>query len=380
MNNHYTNRRAFLKMAGAAGLGFLSGCGCNCPFKKFENPSVDLMIGQMIMAGFRGLIVNDDHPIVEDIKKRELGGVILFDKDVPMGLDVRNVSSDVQLKRLTDELQEHAFIPLLIAIDQEGGRIARLKPNRGFAATKSHSELGQLSPERTYEEAKIIAKTLKDAGINMNMAPVVDLCVNANNPVIAKLGRCFSDDPDVVAAHAMAYIKAHHEYGIRCCLKHYPGHGSSTADSHLGMVDVTNTWSARELEPYEKIIKADLADAIMTAHVFNDKIDRGRPATLSATAIQEMLRGGLKYNGVVFSDDMQMGAIEQYYGFGKAIEMAILAGVDVLVFANNSSYDPDIVKKAKSVIRLMLAEGKINEDRLWQSYERIMELKIHRQY
>lgn len=376
-----TDRRAFLKLAGMVGAsggigGLLSGCGCNCPFKKFENPSVDMMIGQMIMAGFRGLIIDEKHPIVEDIAKRHLGGVILFDKDVPMKLDVRNVSSDIQLKRLTDSLQAHAFIPLSIAIDQEGGRIARLTPKRNFPATKSHAETGKLTPQDTYENAKVIAATLKQAGINLNMAPVVDLCVNPDNPVIAKLDRCFSDDPEVVTEHAMAYIKAHHEYGIRCCLKHYPGHGSGTADSHKGMVDVTKTWSSRELVPYEKIIKADLADAIMTAHVFNYNIDKSRPATLSATAIQQMLREGLKYNGAVFSDDMQMAAIERYYGFDKAVELAILAGVDVLIFANNSSYDPDVVKKATRVIKQMLADKTVSEDRLWQSYERVVGLKM----
>lgn len=382
MDIRMINRRDFMKLAGvsvgAAGLGILPGCECSeCKMmESFEHPSVNMMVGQMIMAGFRGLVINDSHPIVEDIVERHLGGVILFDKDVPMNLKVRNISSDIQLKRLTDALQSYAFIPLLIAIDQEGGRVARLKPKRDFPKTKSHSELGKGTEQETFEEAAKIAMTLADAGINLNMAPVVDLCANPDNPVIARLGRCFSDDPDEVTKHAIAYIKGHHEMGVRCCLKHFPGHGSSSADSHKGLVDITKTWSPDELVPYQKIVKAKMADAVMTAHVFNENIDRRFPATLSGNAVEDMLRDGIGFKGVVFSDDMQMGAITKHYGFETAVERAVMAGVDVMIFANNSYYDKNIVKKASAVVKRMLDEGMITIDRLRESYDRIVKLKL----
>ena len=382
MEMNMINRRDFIKLAGltagSAGLGVLNGCECSeCKMmESLEHPSVNMMVGQMVMAGFRGLVIEDSNPIVEDIVERHLGGVILFDKDVPMNLKVRNISSSYQLKRMIDELQSYAFIPLLIAIDQEGGRVARLNSKRDFPKTKSHSELGKGTPEATYEHAKIIANMLSEAGININMAPVVDLCANPDNPVIARLGRCFSDDPEIVAKHAMAYIKAHHEFDIRCCLKHFPGHGSSSADSHLGLVDVTKTWTSEELVPYQRIVKAKMADAVMTAHVFNANIDKRFPATLSSNAVTDLLRGGIGFNGVVFSDDMQMGAITQHYGFETAIERAVLAGVDVMIFANNSYYDKNIVKKATAVIKRMLDEELITVERLRASYDRIVKLKL----
>jgi beta-N-acetylhexosaminidase len=199
--------------------------------------------------------------------------------------------------------------------------------------------------------------------------------INPDNPVIAAYERSFSADPDIVTEHALEFTKAHHEQGVLCTLKHFPGHGSSTGDSHRGLVDITDTWSRTELEPYRNIIEAGQADAIMTAHVFNANLDPERPATLSKPTITGILREALDYDGVVISDDMQMGAIAQYYGLEAAIQAAIEAGVDILAFANNSVFVEDVAARAISVIKRLVGDGRVSEERIRESDGRIQRLK-----
>jgi len=220
-----------------------------------------------------------------------------------------------------------------------------------------------------------MAATLAALGINLNLAPVVDVNVNPANPVIAKYGRSFSADPETVTAHAFEFVRAHHEQGVLCTLKHFPGHGSSTEDSHLGMVDVTETWSRRELVPYVRVIEAGQADAIMTAHVFNADLDAEHPATLSPPTVTDMLRQELGYDGVVISDDMQMGAITKHYGFERAVRRAIEAGIDIIAFANNSVYEEDVAVRAIAHIKRLVQQGIISEARIDRSYHRIRRLK-----
>jgi beta-N-acetylhexosaminidase len=346
------------------------------PIKEIRSASLDVKIGQMLMVGFRGLEVDNEHFIVQDIRDRHVGGVVLFDYDVPTRQPVRNIESPSQVKALIASLKSVSATPLLVAIDQEGGIVARLKERHGFPPTVSHQHLGELNDlQTTYKQTALIAKTLEDLGINLNLAPVVDLCVNPDNPIIARHERCFSADPLVVTHHALQFIRAHHEQGVLCALKHFPGHGSSRADSHRGLTDVTDTWSRVELEPYVRIIGAGQADAIMTAHVFITNLDDKYPATLSQTTIRGILREDLNYDGVVISDDMQMGAIVNHYGFEKAIQKAIEAGVDILVFANNSVYEEDVAARAIDVIRKLVQAGTISEARIDESYRRIQRLK-----
>ena len=230
--------------------------------------------------------------------------------------------------------------------------------------------------KQTYHHAVTTAQTLKSAGINLNLAPVVDLNINPDNPIIGKYERSFSADPQIVTAHALEVIKAHHESGILTTLKHFPGHGSSRDDSHQGFVDVTDTWSEIELEPFRNIIRAGVCDAVMTAHIFNAHLDSEYPSTLSQPVITGLLREKLGWDGVVITDDMGMGAITQYYGFEKAIKLAIQAGCDILAFANNSSvFDPAIPGRAFEVIKGLVKNGEITGARIDQSYHRIAKFK-----
>jgi beta-N-acetylhexosaminidase len=336
---------------------------------------LDVMVGQMIMAGFRGYDVTDDSPIVRDITQRHLGGVILFDYDVALKSPERNIKSPAQVARLTADLSARAALPLLVAVDQEGGRVQRLKPKYGFPGSPSASELGAMPDEAVGHCAEDMGKTLRDAGFNLNFAPVADVDVNPDSPAIGRLGRSFSADPRRVGRCDELFLAGLENQGIIGCLKHFPGHGSAGTDSHLGVTDVTATWSREELVPYRMLIKAGAAKMIMTGHLFNAKIDPVHPATLSHRTLTGLLRDELGFDGVVVTDDMNMKAITDHYGLAKAVELAITAGADILLFGNNLVYDPDVVAKAHALITGMVADGTITEDRIRSSYDRIMRLK-----
>ncbi len=338
--------------------------------------TLDAKIGQMLLLGFRGYELQADDAIVQDLCERNLGAVVLFSYDGELKKFERNIASPAQVQALNASLQAFAQTPLLITIDQEGGAVSRLAERFGFPPTQSQEFYGaQNDVALTRAAAEAEGKILRDLGINLNLAPVVDVNLNPHSPAIGKNQRSFSADPRIVTAHARATIEGYHSQNVLTTLKHFPGHGSAASDSHLGFVDVTTTWQALELEPYRELIRAGLADAIMTAHIFNANLDAQYPATLSRKIITGILRQHLGYDGVVMSDDMQMGAISRYYGFEQALELAIHAGVDMLALANNLAYDPTIGARAFGVIKQLVRDGKISEQRIDESYQRIMRLK-----
>lgn len=331
-------------------------------------------IGQMLMVGFRGTEVSEDSPIVKAIRTLNLGGVILYDYDVPSKSFPRNIINPEQTKKLIEDLQCFSLTPLLIAVDAEGGRVNRLKEEYGFPLhVPSAQEMGEKGPAETKKIALKIAGQLAELGFNVNFAPVVDVNINPDNPVIGGIERSFSSDPEKVIDHALAFIMAHHERQIITVLKHFPGHGSSQQDSHLGMVDITNTYRQEELIPYRKLISSGEIDMIMTAHIMNRNIDSEYPATLSPLFIQKILRQQLGFQGIVISDDMQMGAIEKHFGFADAIIRAINAGCDMLIISNNGTvYDETAPYRAVDIIFNAVKSGEIPIECL---SDRIEELK-----
>lgn len=338
--------------------------------KAQEEDSLDIKIGQMLLIGFPKAEV--DPGVLEEVRKGKVGSLIIFEKNIPAK------NSFVALKKITWTYQQAAPIPLFISIDQEGGRVNRLKDKYGFPRSITAEAMGKaksLDSVRFYSEAT--AATLAGLGINVNFAPVVDLSSNPENPIIARYGRAFSANEDSVTLLAKEFIKGHRKFNVLTSLKHFPGHGSSKADTHLGIADVTNTWEERELKPYEEIISSGYADAIMTSHIVNKKLDpAGHPGTLSDGILTGILRRQLGFNGVVFTDDMQMHAITKHYGLEDAIRMAVLAGVDIMTFSNNiSGSDERTVDKVHSIIRGMVTKGIITETRIDESFDRIMKLK-----
>jgi beta-N-acetylhexosaminidase len=338
-----------------------------------QEDSLDLKIGQMIMVGINSRTsISAIDTLHNEIKKRRMGGFIMFEKNI------NPTNSKENLKKLIADLQASASIPLMISIDEEGGKVHRLKEKYGFVKMPSAAYLGSLkNTDSTTYYTKILAAQLADLGITLNFAPDVDLATNPNNPVIAKANRSYSADPSIVSNHASASINAHREFGVKTILKHFPGHGSSTTDSHLGITDVTNQWKFMELQPYNTIIKANNCDAIMTAHIINCHLDTAcLPATLSKTIVTDMLRNMMNYNGVIFSDDMQMFAISKNYGLENAIKLSINAGVDVLLFGNQvNPQDKISASEVHAKIKKLVKSGEISLTRIHESYVRIMKLK-----
>jgi beta-N-acetylhexosaminidase len=335
------------------------------------------MIGEMIILGFRGTEVDGSSGIVEYINKYNIGGVILFDYDVPSKSFPRNILDPYQTKELIEDLKKFTRSDLLIAVDAEGGYVNRLKAEYGFVPIKSAQEMGEDNPDDTFLEISPLAMKLDSLGFNLNFAPVVDVNLNKENPVIGNQERSFSDDPVKVYEHAGSFIDAMHKYDIITAIKHFPGHGSSTEDSHLGLVDITDTYNEEaELFPYRKLIEDGKADIVMTAHIMNTDIDPDNPATLSSIFLQDILRGELNYEGIIVSDDMQMGAIVTNFGFEEAIVKAINAGCDLLIFSNNGPrYEDDIAQKSFEAIKEAVRNGKITEEEINNCYTRIKELK-----
>ena len=324
----------------------------------------------MLLIGFPKAEV--DPLVLEEVRRGKVGSIIIFEKNIP------SKNSFVALKKITWTYQHAAPIPLFICIDQEGGRVNRLKDKYGFPRSITAEAMGKahtLDSVRFYSEAT--AATLAGLGINVNFAPVVDLASNPTNPIIARYGRAFGANEDSVALLAREFIKGHRKFNVLTSLKHFPGHGSSKDDTHLGIADVTNTWEERELHPYRVLIDSGYADAVMTSHIVNKKLDaEGNPGTLSDDIITGLLRKRLNFDGVVFTDDMQMHAIAKHYGLEDAIRMSILAGVDVMTFSNNiSGSDERTVDKVHSIIRQLVKKGTITEARIDESFDRIMRLK-----
>ncbi len=301
----------------------VAACQSAFPRERQRRPTPPTDLGGLVLVGFQGTEAQGNRELEDLLCRVKVGGIILF---------ARNITDAAQVARLTREASEMSRActgrPLLIATDAEGGQVMRLGPNAGYTPTPSHQDLGDANDLAMTElEARRIGRMLHEAGINWNLAPVVDVGYNPANSVIVRSARSFGAGPALVTNHARAYIRGMHAEGILTALKHFPGHGSSFADSHLGFVDVTET-ANRDVEmlPYRALIGEGLADSVMTAHVFNRHLDTRYPATLSSKTIRRLLRQALRFDGVVVSDDLRMGAIEKHYGLGEAVVMAAAGG------------------------------------------------------
>lgn len=347
-----------------------------------EEPSLDEKIGQLLVLGFVGTDVNDNDWIIDAIQKQHIGGVILFDQILP-GLeqtahfkagDPRNIISPEQLKTLTSKLKSYSTTPLLVLVDAEGGQVNRLRTTWGFPYFKSAQELSELhDPKKTYSEALTLAKLLHDEGFNFNCAPVVDLYYKDN--FIGKRGRTFSSDPNEVIAQAMAFGSAHDAEHVVWCLKHFPGHGSSVGDSHMGLVDVTDTWSEKDLKPFEVIIHTMHVPAVMTTAIFQRHIDSENPASLSHIWIEDVLRKQIGFKGVVITDDLQMKGITNLMPLNEAAVKALSAGNDLLLICNTEVYNPNVTHEVIDALKTAISEGKLSVDRVNEAYQRVQALK-----
>ena len=358
---------------------FIFSCENSTPSSPTPPTKEELktMIGQMIMIGCRGKTPEQVSPkIINHLEKGNVGGIILFDYDVIKKAFDRNIESPEQVKTLVQHLHQKSKTPLMMAVDQEGGVVNRLKPKYGFPRSVSAKYLGDLNnTDSTKYYATLNAKTLKELGFNVNFSPVVDIDLNPNNPVIGKHERSYSNNVNTIVKHASTWIKEHADQGILSTLKHFPGHGSSDADSHEGFTDVTKQWQRIELEPFQKVLQKNPSTAVMTAHVFNSQLDTLYPATLSDKVIDDILRKDFQFDGIIFSDDLQMKAVHQLFDFETIIKRSLIAGVDILVFGNNLEYDEDIPDRVIETVLKLIEAGEISTERIQASYDRILKQK-----
>ncbi len=351
----------------------VAACQSAFPRERQRRPTPPTDLGGLVLVGFQGTEAQGNRELEDLLCRVKVGGIILF---------ARNITDAAQVARLTREASEMSRActgrPLLIATDAEGGQVMRLGPNAGYTPTPSHQDLGNANDLAMTElEARRIGRMLHEAGINWNLAPVVDVGYNPANSVIVRSARSFGAGPALVTNHARAYIRGMHAEGILTALKHFPGHGSSFADSHLGFVDVTQT-ANRDVEmlPYRALIGEGLADSVMTAHVFNRHLDTRYPATLSSKTIRRLLRQALRFDGVVVSDDLRMGAIEKHYGLGEAVVMALRADVDLLLIGSDRLPDGNSgAQTTVTALHAALAAGRLDAKRVSTALRRVDALR-----
>jgi beta-N-acetylhexosaminidase len=329
-------------------------------------------IGQMLMVGFQGTDIAQAWParLREQIAEGTVGGVLILG---------RNVAGLEELRALNRAfLDASPASPPLIAIDQEGGRIQRLRGTVGFPETPSAAMLGRhADPDVAFGLYRTMALALADLGFNVNFGPVVDLDIEPQNPIISMLQRAYAADPERVTSYARAFIEAHREAGILTAPKHFPGHGSTLVDSHEALPDISDSWSETELDPYRDLIGAGLADMVMVGHLILDRHGSadGLPATLSPAIVTGLLRDRLGFDGVVVSDDLEMGAIAANRGVVEASLAAIRAGVDLLIVSNYRRDDPELPTRLVRAIGTEAMRDPLFRAMIEASSARISELK-----
>ncbi len=324
--------------------------------------------GQVMCAGFDG---SELTPALRSlIEELHLGGLVYFE---------RNVASRPALARLSADVQHVARQagrpPLLIAIDQEGGRVTRLRAAKGFSEFASPLETAAAGgPDAVRQTAAAMAAELLDLGITMNLAPVLDVNSNPANPVINT--RSFGSDPHLAAACGAAFIAALQEAGVMAVGKHFPGHGDTTVDSHVALPVVAHQRArleAVEFTPFRAAIAAGVA-GIMSAHVHFPAIEpaAGLPATLSRRVLTDLLRGELGYRGLLLTDSLEMGALAASgYPAPLAAVHALAAGADVLLF----NTDPGVLREARATIVRWVEGGQLDPARLDEAVLRILAAK-----
>jgi len=338
------------------------------------DPQLDAMIGQMLLIGFAGDSEHDAGVVAvrDQLAKGIIGGVVLYPENIAAAQGLRNLTAYLRAAK-SDPLP-------FVAVDQEGGKVQRLTRRNGHAYFPSALSVGR-NPSFAAEENAVrlyagMAEQLARAGFNLNFGPVVDLNINPHNPVIGARNRSFGADPKTVTSMARAFITAHRAAGIVTVAKHFPGHGSSRADSHKGFVDVSKTWEEAELDPYRALAREGLLDGVMLGHLYHPRFSDGAelPASLSGRAVKALRAKDIGFGGVVVSDDLEMGAVSDY-PLDERVIKAINAGTDLLVFSNITLRDPELGPKLHAIIADAVRDGRISRLRIEQAYGKIALLK-----
>lgn len=351
--------------------------------------ALERTVGRLLWVGIRGS--QPGEPVLEAelerCRRAHVGGVILFDVDLPqrdrlvkagvsreesMALARRNIS-DPGATRVFVEYLRHRLGPhLVVSLDQEGGAVCRLKPERGYPPCPPPCVYASLDESSRAAASNAMAEALAMVGVDLNLAPCIDLGIDGSVSGTSK--RCFASDPEIVARMAAEQIQAMRRAGVGSCLKHFPGHGSATGDTHHSLVDITRTWERNaELTPYRRLLNGSVTpDAVMVAHLMHTKLDQEYPASLSYATITGLLREHLGWQGLVITDSLDMRAIADHYPRGEAAVLAIMAGADVALDGNNlENIEPCPAPEMHAALMQAVHEGRLSRERLEQSVARL---------
>lgn len=341
---------------------------------KLSDMSLEQKIGQMFLVGFESTgqqdatIMNDQAK--ELIEEYHVGGILLFERNI------KDVNQTIELNHQLQSLSlSTSKIPLFLAIDQEGGKVIRIK--EGVTVFPGNMALGATrDPQLAYQAGKQMGSELRSLGFNLDLAPSLDVNNNPKNPIIGV--RSFGEDPQLVSQMGTSMIDGFRDGNILAAVKHFPGHGDTSIDTHIDLPTVTHSrerLNQIELVPFKEAIKKDV-DMVMSTHITFPAIDptQGLPATLSKKVLTDLLREELGYQGVIITDDMEMGAIVKHFGTEKASVQAIQAGADIILIGHSLERQKGAIEAVKKAVE----EGTITEERINQSVQRILQLKGER--
>ena len=378
--------RRFVAATMIGALAITTGCGLHNPFTSKAEPvtyesvaqselspeqKVDKLVanmsdadkvGQLMMIGIHGKSLNDDAKFM--LNEYRVGGIILFD---------RNMESKDQVKTLITDINKAGksagLTPLFLGIDQEGGAVARMDDK--LIKVPPAEEVGKEPVEQAAALAKEVGTELKELGFNINFAPVADLGLT--------YGRSYSTNPDEVVRYASAVGKSYDEAGLWYSYKHFPGIGKTDVDLHAdtSIVPVSKeTLLSEDTKVFVDLIKQSKPNTytIMVSHAMYPQIDPDHPSSLSKAIITDWLRKDMGYNGVVVTDDMDMGALAKHYTFGDMAVQSILAGSDILLVCHEYEH----MQEAYNGLMKAVKDGRISKERLDESVKRILLMKISR--
>lgn len=325
---------------------------------------LDYKIGQMIIVGFSGNSIHSlgYKKVLNQLKNNEISGVLLFSK---------NIKSKEDLIKMNEKLIENSSLTPFISIDNEGGMVQRYD----FYKHKSAKEVSFLDKYEAKEEYEKLAETQKELKINLNFAPCVDLEINQDS-IIKKKQRSYGINPEVVSSYAEIFIKEHNKIGVATSIKHFPGHGSVSGDTHKGFIDATNTFQKQELKPYYNLKNHNKLNMVMVSHIFNSNIDEVYPASLSKKTVKDLLIDEIGFDGLIVSDDYDMKAIRDNYSLRDIVVNSINSGINLMIFSNNiESKDKNLPKKIKKIIKKEVQLGNIKIEDINNSYNKIIRFK-----
>lgn len=331
--------------------------------EQIRKMTINQKIGQMVIVGLEG--ETTDPKVEELINSYQVGGFILFKRNISSASQTVELLNN--LKQINDSLNDQ---PLFLSVDEEGGRVSRM-PNE-FIKLPTNQVIGSINNETfAAQYGEQIAKQIRMLGFNMDFAPVLDINSNPNNPIIGD--RSFSSKQSIVTNLGVNMMKGISKEGIIPVVKHFPGHGDTSMDSHIGLPIINRNLTQLvnfELKPFAKAVNQG-AEVVMVAHLLLPELDPTYPASLSKVLIHDVLRQKLGFEGVVITDDMTMGAIETNYGIGEAVVQSVKAGTDIVLVCH--SYDKQIA--AIEALKKAAEAGEISSERIDDSVYRIMRLK-----